>query len=199
MLFLLHTIFPNPLRLYVDTLARADRAAGGAARADRRRSARRSRRSARRSRRRRSRSASTGASRSRPAARKVFAGHVRRKLTDDRDNDYLRPWRLLHQNASEWMRARAARPFYDQLDPERPFVYFPLHVTDDYKIQRIIPHCADQASLVEQVADALPPGHDLVLKEHPMSLGRNSIRLLHGACGSGRTSGSSTRTRARTS
>ena len=74
------------------------------------------------------------------------------------------------------MRARAARPFYDQLDPARPFVYFPLHVTDDYKIKRIIPHCVDQASLVEQIADALPAGHDLVLKEHPMSLGRNSIR-----------------------
>jgi capsular polysaccharide biosynthesis protein len=76
------------------------------------------------------------------------------------------------------VRALAARPFYDQLDPERPFVYFPLHVTDDYKIQRIIPHCADQASLVEQIADALPAGHDLVLKEHPMSLGRNSTALL---------------------
>jgi hypothetical protein len=109
---------------------------------------------------------------------KVLAGHLRRKATEDRDNDYLRPWRLLHQNVSEKARALAARPFYDRLDPRRPFVYFPLHVTDDYKIQRIIPHCADQASLVEQLADALPAGHDLVLKEHPMSLGRNSTALL---------------------
>ena len=81
-------------------------------------------------------------------------------------------------NVAEWTRAKAARPFYDRLDPTRPFVYFPLHVTDDYKITRIIPHCVDQASLVEQVADALPVGHDLVLKEHPMSVGRNSVRLL---------------------
>jgi hypothetical protein len=109
---------------------------------------------------------------------KIYAGHVRRKATVDRDNDYLRPWRLLHTNASEWVRARAARPFYDELEPSRPFVYFPLHVTDDYKITRIIPHCRDQVSLVEQVADALPVGYDLVLKEHPMSLGRNSIGLL---------------------
>jgi capsule polysaccharide modification protein KpsS len=108
----------------------------------------------------------------------VFLGHVARKLGEDRDNDYLQPWRLLRQNASEWTRARAARPFYNRLDASRPFVYFPLHVTDDYKITRIIPHCVDQASLVEQVADALPHGYDLVLKEHPMSLGRNSLRLL---------------------
>ena len=67
---------------------------------------------------------------------------------------------------------------YDELDPQRPFVYFPLHVTDDYKIKKVIPHCIDQASIVEQVADALPPGYDLVLKEHPMSVGRNALSLL---------------------
>jgi hypothetical protein len=176
-LFILHTIFPNPLRVYVDTLhapiapfeelreltpdeheevesfRRSFTATAEPIREHRRIPV-----EARRV--------------------KVFAGHLRRKGTEDRDDDYLQPWRLLRQNVAEWLRARAARPFYDRLDPRRPFVYFPLHVTDDYKIKRIIPHCVDQASLVEQVADALPQGHDLVLKEHPMSLGRNSIRLL---------------------
>jgi hypothetical protein len=109
---------------------------------------------------------------------KLFAGHVRRRATEDRDNEYLRPWRLLATNLAETLRGKAALPFYDDLDAGRPFVYFPLHVTDDYKIRKVIPHCEDQASLVEQVADSLPPGHDLVLKEHPMSVGRNSLRLL---------------------
>jgi hypothetical protein len=108
----------------------------------------------------------------------VFAGHLARKRGDDRDNEYLAPWRLLRTNVAEKLRARAARPFYDSLAPDRPFVYFPLHVTDDYKIKRIIPHCVDQASIIEQVADALPSGYDVVLKEHPMSLGRNSVMLL---------------------
>jgi hypothetical protein len=193
-LFILHTIFPNPLRVYVDTLhakvapleelreltseERAEVEEFRAAFTDAGKPIRDYRRVP-----------------VEPRRAKVFAGHVARKLTDDRDNDYLHPWRLLHQNVSEWLRARAARPFYDRLDemaasaageadggrqerPGRPFVYFPLHVTDDYKIQRLVPHCVDQASLVEQVADALPQGHDVVLKEHPMSLGRNSIRLL---------------------
>jgi Capsule polysaccharide biosynthesis protein len=175
-LFLLYTIFPEPLRLYVDTLhapivpqeevrpliaeERAELEAF--------------------------RTSFTAAAKPIRSHRRVpiearrigvYAGHVRRKRGEDRDNDYLRPGRLLRTNAAEWARAPLARPFYDRLG-ERPFVYFPLHVTDDYKIERIIPHCVDQISLVEQVADALPPGHDLVLKEHPMSIGRNSIRLL---------------------
>jgi hypothetical protein len=176
-LFLLYTIFPNPLRLYVDTLhapivpqdevrelSPEEREEVEAfrrhflARAEPIREHRRVPIELRR----------VG----------VFAGHVRRRRGEDRDNDYLRPGRLLRLNASEWVQARAARPFYDELDPGRPFVYFPLHVTDDYKIKRIIPHTVDQASLVEQVADALPAGHDLVLKEHPMSVGRNSVALL---------------------
>jgi capsule polysaccharide export protein KpsC/LpsZ len=42
----------------------------------------------------------------------------------------------------------------------------------------VIPHCVDQASLIEQIADSLPHGYDLVLKEHPMSIGRNTLSLL---------------------
>ena len=33
-------------------------------------------------------------------------------------------------------------------------------------MKRVIPHCADQEYIVKQVADALPQGYDLVLKEH---------------------------------
>jgi hypothetical protein len=177
-LFLLYTIFPDPLRLTVNTLhapivdpdevreltaeERAEVEAFRAAFTERAQPIRERRRH--------------------PAELRragVLAGHVRRRLGEDRDNDYLRPGRLLWTNVSETMRAQAARPFYDRLRPGRPYVYFPLHVTDDYKITRVIPHTVDQASLVEQVADALPAGHDLVLKEHPMSVGRNSLALLH--------------------
>jgi capsule polysaccharide export protein KpsC/LpsZ len=53
-----------------------------------------------------------------------------------------------------------------------------LHVVDDYKIKRILPAYADQAAIVDQVARSLPHGYDLVIKEHPMSIGRNPIGLL---------------------
>jgi capsular polysaccharide biosynthesis protein len=176
-LFLLYTIFPNPLRLYVDTLhapivsedelRELSPEEAAEVEAFRR----------------------TFIERGTPIREyrrwpvewrrvKLFAEHVQRKRTTDRDNEYLHPAQLLWQNAAETARAKAVRPFYDELDASRPFVYFPLHVTDDYKILKVIPHCVDQASIVEQVADALPVGHDLVLKEHPMSVGRNSARLL---------------------
>ena len=101
------------------------------------------------------------------------------RRTADRDNEYLRPRRFVGRHVARARRAPARRaPFYEPLGEARPFVYFPLHVTDDYKIKRVIPHCVDQASIIEQVADALPQGDDLVLKEHPMSIGRNPLALL---------------------
>jgi hypothetical protein len=176
-LFLLYTLFPNPLRLTVDTLhapiVEPD---------DLREPTPEERRAVDEFRERFTRAATPiRPYRSWPLERRrlrVFAGHVRRKRTEDRDNEYLEPWRLLRSNAGEAARARIVRPFYSDLPSERPFVYFPLHVTDDYKIKKVIPHCVDQVSIVEQIASALPPGYDVVVKEHPMSVGRNSVRLL---------------------
>ena len=190
MLFLLYTIFPNPLRLYVDTLHAPIVDAGRGARADAPRSAteveafRReftARAKPIREHRRRHRS--------RLRRREIFAGHVRRRLGEDRDNEYLRPWRLLARTSPRRCARRAARPFYDRLGAGRPFVYFPLHVTDDYKIKRIIPHCVDQASLVEQIADALPRGPRPRAQGAPDVDRPQLASRCSGGCAGARTSG----------
>jgi hypothetical protein len=113
-----------------------------------------------------------------PAKLRDFARHIAVRATSDRGNEYLRPQRFVVNLARERSRALLARRFYRPLAEGRSFVYFPLHVVDDYKIKRVIPHCYDQASLIERVAEALPHGYDVVLKEHPMSVGRNRLSLL---------------------
>lgn len=115
-----------------------------------------------------------------PAKLRDFARHVWVAATDERDNEYLRPHRFVKNVVVQRTRRIAARSLYDELDPRRPFVYFPLHVTDDFKVKRVIPHCVDQDSLIRQIAEALPQGHDVVLKEHPVSVGRNSLGYLRG-------------------
>jgi Capsule polysaccharide biosynthesis protein len=107
-----------------------------------------------------------------------FGRHVAVRTLHERDNEYLRPTRFVSNYAKQKLRAAATTRLYEEIDATRPFVYFPLHVTDDFKIKRVIPHCADQGSLIRQVADALPQGYDLVLKEHPVSIGRNPVLML---------------------
>jgi len=107
-----------------------------------------------------------------------FARHVAVKAVAERDNEYLTPARYVTNTLVQRARGVALRHLYRQRDPDRPFVYFPLHVTDDFKIKKVIPHCVDQGYLIEQVADSLPAGYDLVLKEHPVSIGRNPLTWL---------------------
>jgi len=175
-LFLFYTIFPNPLRLYRDTmhapivgeeelreLTADERSQVESFIADFTAADRPIR--------------DYRAATVTPSKLRDFARHLVVSATQDRDNEYLRPHRFVTNVLRERTRAAVARGLYEAA-PERPFVYFPLHVVDDYKIKRVIPHCYDQASIIEQVADALPHGHDLVLKEHPMSIGRNRLALL---------------------
>jgi hypothetical protein len=175
--FLLYTIFPAPLRLYVDTLhapivsqeevrplessEREEVERFIAAFTARGKPIRDYR-----------------VSRVTRSTLRDFARHVAVAATQDRDNEYLRPHRFVVNWAKLAATARLARRLYQPVLFDRPFVYFPLHVTDDYKIKGIIPHCQDQASIAEQVADALPQGYDLVIKEHPMSIGRNGLGML---------------------
>jgi hypothetical protein len=112
-----------------------------------------------------------------PSKLRDFGRHIAMRATVDADNEYLVPGRYFTNVFRERARATAARALYEQ-PGERPFVYFPLHVVDDYKIKRVIPHCYDQASIIEQVAEALPHGVEIVLKEHPMSVGRNRLAML---------------------
>lgn len=176
-LFLFHTIFPNPLRLYVDSmhapivapedvrpLAPAEEAELDEFRREF---------TARATPIRRYREVPLD-----PRRLLSWAEFAARKLRHDRDNEYFHPLTLLGEEISILARGQAAKVLYQRRRPGRPFVYFPLHVTDDYKIELLIPHCADQASIVEQLADALPPGYDLVLKEHPMAIGRNPLPFL---------------------
>jgi capsule polysaccharide modification protein KpsS len=106
-----------------------------------------------------------------------FARHVYVRAVHERDNEYLRTGRFVTGYLKQRTRAALARRLCDA-PGERPFVYFPLHVTDDFKVKRVIPHCVDQHYLIQQLADALPQGYDLVLKEHPVSIGRNPIGFL---------------------
>jgi hypothetical protein len=176
-LFLFYTVFPKPLRLYVDTMhapivsPEEVRPLEDAERAEMERFVREF--TARAAPIRPHRQVSLTVPRVRQGLE-----YVRDRIGPDSDNEYLRPGKWALEHARGWLRVAGAQLLYDRGSDERPFVYFPLHVTDDYKIKRVIPHCYDQASIVEQVADALPLGYDLVVKEHPLSIGRNRLGLL---------------------
>jgi capsular polysaccharide biosynthesis protein len=169
-LFLFYTIFPRPLRLYVNTYHAPIVPLDPPERAEVESFIR----------------AFTGRGRPILAHRRAavslaklrdFARHVYVRTLHERDNEYLRASRFVTGYVTQRTRVAVARQVYD-VPGDRPFIYFPLHVTDDFKVKRVIPHCVDQEYLIQQLADSLPQGYDIVLKEHPVSIGRNPIGFL---------------------
>lgn len=176
-LFLFYTIFPRPLRLYANTmqapiveqedvrpLTEVERREVDRFVADftRRRLPIRAHRNARVTRRRIRR----------------LSGYIAGRVGRDRDNPYLRPGRWLIDEGVGLARRVAAPALYRRVDRRRPYVYFPLHAAEDYKIRRLLPHLADQSMLIERLAASLPDGHEVVVKEHPLAIGRTSLRRL---------------------
>jgi hypothetical protein len=104
--------------------------------------------------------------------------HLAVRLLWDRDNVYLTPAAWMLRDMRYRARELAARRLYSEQPVDRPFIYFPLQVADDYKLLGLRPHLADQESLIVEALDALPAGIHAVVKEHPMSIGRNSVRML---------------------
>ena len=114
-------------------------------------------------------------SRGRPRA---AARHFAVKALWDRDNVYLTPTAWLARDLRARVRLSRARGVYSPGLPDGEFLYYPLQVADDYKLIGLRPECADQEAVVGRIVEALPPGVDLVVKEHPMSIGRNPVRML---------------------
>ncbi|MCX7001156.1 MAG: hypothetical protein NT106_12815, partial [Candidatus Sumerlaeota bacterium] len=58
------------------------------------------------------------------------------------------------------------------------YVFFPLHHNDDAQLLIRAPQYANQFALIEILANALPYGYKLYIKEHPALIGGFSYRML---------------------
>lgn len=56
---------------------------------------------------------------------------------------------------------------YDEYDPSSHFVFFPLHFEPELSLLLLAPFDTDQIGVVRRVAQSLPVGMKLVVKEHP--------------------------------
>jgi hypothetical protein len=77
--------------------------------------------------------------------------------------------------AAAAVRAALQRPTYTRPAAKEPFVFFPIHVWHDSAITVRAPQFIRQHHLMHTIADALPQGWKLYVKEHPVSVGRNPL------------------------
>ncbi|MET0676956.1 MAG: capsule biosynthesis protein [Bradyrhizobium sp.] len=66
--------------------------------------------------------------------------------------------------------ARRLRKLYRPM-PDKPFVYYPLHVPADMALTLRSPEYLDQVATIDFLLRTIPDSHALVVKEHPAQIG----------------------------
>jgi len=75
----------------------------------------------------------------------------------------------------KWFRRQILRFYYTDPSDGEKYVYYPFHVPLDVQLTVRCPEFLAQESLVQYVANSLPAGVMLYLKEHPASIGGHSL------------------------
>lgn len=95
--------------------------------------------------------------------------------------EYEHPWhhalRSLRMLGNRFRSAGLYTPFDDRVR-RTDYIYFPFHVQLDYALTVRSPEYLDQIALVHYLADVLPAGLELLVKEHPASVGGFGYRAL---------------------
>lgn len=85
-----------------------------------------------------------------------------------RDYSYVRPSAYVIDSVKRKLRNLIGlSDLYDTLDPAVPYAFFPLHLEPELSLLLLARFDIDQAAVIRRVAQSLPVGMKLVVKEHP--------------------------------
>jgi hypothetical protein len=87
------------------------------------------------------------------------------------------PWRPLWEDATRIMRHATAEAalLAHRVDEQWPYVYFPLHVQPEFTTDVRAPFFTNQVALIENISKSLPPGYEIMVKEHPGMKGERAL------------------------
>jgi hypothetical protein len=105
---------------------------------------------------------------------KKLARKLSHKYVVDKQEEYNAiGWYVLWHLQRVYRRKVLNRRYIGEL-PDEPYVYYPFHVPLDFQLTTRCPQFLDQLYIVDYIARTLPPGHLLLVKEHPASVGAYS-------------------------
>lgn len=94
----------------------------------------------------------------------------RRALSNEPGAKFLHPLTFARLYVRQRTVASVLKRAHEPLG-DAPFVFYPIHYRTDAQITIRAPQWENQLALIELLADALPYGHELAIKEHPFEPG----------------------------
>ncbi|MEW6600145.1 MAG: hypothetical protein AB1499_04170 [Nitrospirota bacterium] len=107
---------------------------------------------------------------------------LRRKLYHKyvlgREEEYNWIMRYINMHVIKAIRRKLLSKHYTHPAQGEKYVYYPFHVPLDVQLTARCPEFFDQESLVGRIAESLPEGYRLYIKEHPAAIGGHSLPKL---------------------
>ena len=98
---------------------------------------------------------------------KIFTDWKKKRATRT-DYTTVHPWHHIFDRVRRKLRnVVGIDDLYDAYDASKPFVFFPLHLEPELAILLLAPFDTDQISIVKRLAQSLPVGMYVYVKEHP--------------------------------
>jgi len=102
--------------------------------------------------------------------RKIFHKYI----THDRE-EYNAIGFTVVSNIKKLLRRRILNGIYKQPVIGEKYVYYPLHVPNDFQLFVRSPEFTNQEALIEYIGRCLPYGYKLYVKEHPAAIGAHAL------------------------
>ncbi len=96
-----------------------------------------------------------------------------------KDREYIKsPWHFLVDRIRQKIRVlRGFEDLYDEVTPEEPFAFYPLHFEPEIALSLFAPFYNNQLWLAKQIGRSLPMNYKLYIKEHPAMFGNRPRRF----------------------
>lgn len=98
-----------------------------------------------------------------------------------REEEYNWILRYITMHIVKAFRRKLMSGHYSYPQEGEKYVYYPFHVPLDVQLTARCPEFFDQEGLVKKIADAVPEGYKLYIKEHPAAIGGHSLSKLKAA------------------
>lgn len=95
-----------------------------------------------------------------------------------REEEYNWIMRYVNMHVIKAFRRKLLSGYYTYPVQGEKYVYYPFHVPLDVQLTARCPEFFDQEALVGKIADSLPEGYRLYIKEHPAAIGGHSLSKL---------------------
>jgi len=105
----------------------------------------------------------------------TFFSLIKKIVFCTKELETMQPIQNIVYRLGTFIRKRIEPLYFEKYDKTEKYIFFPLHVIFDSQVSVRAPHFRDQFKTVQLLADSIPYGYKLYVREHPFLRGARPL------------------------